>query len=1064
MEIFNKLKQRHESHARLATEISDEVNTFTQRILSHDVFNVLKGSIEDIINLYEKGEAIHLINEALLFEAGAHRQTEYEIKTLPPEGIIIDKSGRYTFSPGSDSLPGSAPKLTWSPTSKTAAAAINIIADDVILDMGDNTLFADIQDSSRPFVGIYVLGAKNVTIRNGTLANMALYGIQAKLVEQFTISNINVTGQEYHNTKIRNASPAAIQIRLAKQVEIQNCHFQYLYTSADSASAVQLFRTIGATLRHCSASHIYNYAGAVEAFFYLESTHITTEHCSAHTLQSHFGGNIRTGGHTVLGFLPTLCYNLEFAHCTAENITGSCDDCHGMSVFLNIDVKVTDFYANNVTDGVTQFNTGAKATGLEVYGVNVQLKDCTVENIKAINPQDKLSTGFSVWGVNIELSNCTAKNISVSNNLDNKELLMGTGTGFGWAPDPRLYHTGAINVIYKDCCAVNCQVGFDTWNHIKSEWINPSSQNCAIHILVEPGGKRTLYGDPCTECNPPVAITLHNQADNNVFPGSMPDTPPIRYAYPTGNINALSLPYALSRLNDVNAQWWFYVGLVQDDQNQDHSFELTFIEPGGVLGETGLTAVDFDFTFTSQGEYFHATSTYGGNSLDSIIQSIKNVVGFSQVTSQNDDFSIRVNSLSGTMVKVAYDPNNSQSGATMFTGQPGQPGGAYTLEGQGTTWLWRYHDADKERAAPYQYSLKLQLLDERGLVPEGLGSYVGVDPIHPGTKKKNSSVEYAQPRLRVVGWAITLTRFPENTIKSWIEDLEGFAERYIFQGKTNSGQIWLDRQALFNAPTMRHSQGRALLSEALKKVQKTLGSQQMLRIIDDINGHQKKSLTQYLSRIVTDGTLNTAILQQSQQLYVGCWLPLMLENGPYSGATLLFVAFWNKAKSIADYDTDAGDAKPNSFMNLYTGLLGTNGSDPQSAYTLSDLLNPVDAVSPSHGNTNNAYRIHFTEQFQRIGSLPDPQRWASEIEVTVKALSQARYALAAYAKRAGQAETSGVDQDLTFIIKAVSPYTHTTTLSSTLGAPIYEGASRIYDTEGNAIGSGWIEQMVGAPK
>ena len=200
-------------------------------------------------------------------------------------------------------------------------------------------------------------------------------------------------------------------------------------------------------------------------------------------------------------------------------------------------------------------------------------------------------------------------------------------------------------------------------------------------------------------------------------------------------------------------------------------------------------------------------------------------------------------------------------------------------------------------------------------------------------------------------------------------------------------------------------------------------------------------------------------MTQGKQLYQGCWLPVKLTKGVYAGSTLLFVAFWKEARATADYDTDNGDAYPTSFMNVYTGILGENNYDTHSAYSLSDLLNPA-AAAGKVAATNNNYRIRFIKQFQSIGVLKDPQRWAKEIEVTIKANSQARYAMAAYAKRAGKTETIGIDQDLVFIIQAVSNYTVTTTISTIFGAPIYEGASTVINTKKTLVGSGWIEQMV----
>ena len=193
------------------------------------------------------------------------------------------------------------------------------------------------------------------------------------------------------------------------------------------------------------------------------------------------------------------------------------------------------------------------------------LNECIVENITAINPQDRQATGFSVWGAMISLNQCTAKNVSVGDLMSDQERLVGLGIGFGWAPDPRLYHTAVTSVTYRHCHAQNAQVGFDTWNHIDSHWISPSYSNCAIDILVEPKGVRTVYGDPCTECTPPVKVQILNQAKGNQFPG-VPEDPisPIsmQYAYPSGNINSLNIPSALGKIGANNTQWWFYVGLL----------------------------------------------------------------------------------------------------------------------------------------------------------------------------------------------------------------------------------------------------------------------------------------------------------------------------------------------------------------------------------------------------------------------------------------------------------------------------------------------------------------------
>jgi len=99
---------------------------------------------------------------------------------------------------------------------------------------------------------------------------------------------------------------------------------------------------------------------------------------------------------------------------------------------------------------------------------------------------------------------------------------LGYGTGFGWAPDPRypLRDVPAFEVEYDFCSARDCQVGFDTWNHVDSTWTNVSYTNCDIDILVEPGETRTLSCNPCSECNPPISVIITNMASGNSFPGS----------------------------------------------------------------------------------------------------------------------------------------------------------------------------------------------------------------------------------------------------------------------------------------------------------------------------------------------------------------------------------------------------------------------------------------------------------------------------------------------------------------------------------------------------------------
>lgn len=494
---------------------SHDSQAIIDQIFSYDVFNQLDK--DALVKTYDFSGAVFEINSAIRSQQGQQPQADNVISEIPPQGIVINNPGTYTL----------AGNLTWNPES-TTCSAITITASKVVLDMGNFSLTATVEDNSQLINGITIqnnapdVTIQNITIRNGTLANMCLYGILAENVSGLSIENISVDGLSFNNLDERNRTPAGIHIQQAADINIANCTVRNLNVTADGSAGIQIVNTSGGTVSNCQMSDFVNNDGSVQGYSYLLSSKITTSNCQSLDFQSHFNGNILTSGHTVLGFVPILCIELVYENCSATNMTGCCDDCHGMSVFLDALVEVNNFTANNVIDGVAESHSGAKATGLEVYGVFVSINNCSVTNITAIQPQDMQSAGFSAWGFGITFTGCTAADVSVTDENGNKNPALGYGTGFGWAPDPRqpFRDVGAYEVEYSGCSASNCQVGFDTWFHLGSTWTNVSYTNCDINILVEPGGSRTLSGDPCSECNPPITAVIKNIANGNTYPGS----------------------------------------------------------------------------------------------------------------------------------------------------------------------------------------------------------------------------------------------------------------------------------------------------------------------------------------------------------------------------------------------------------------------------------------------------------------------------------------------------------------------------------------------------------------
>lgn len=441
----------------------------------------------------------------------------YIINSIPPSGIYLFFPGTYVLNQNVD----------WTPDF-IFATAITIGAGGITLNLNGKTITAKGRCKDFCF-GIRVVQGHNsvmdTTIVNGTLSEMGYCGISAVKAYNLNIENITIEKLSYPTFDVL---PSGFCIDQCNNFSIKNCYVKDCSVTAMLGAGFLILNSVQGTLFDCHVHNFTNNDGVAAGFTYYDCSYVNTSSCHVNTLQTLYGGNPdSTIGHTCIGFMPTGSTNLQYFDCKAETILGCCDDCHGMSLFTVNTVIVENFQAIGVHDGLGLQKTGAKATGLEVYGDNIIIRDCQVQDITAIVPQNLQSTGFSACGTSITFNNCKATDVKVLNGDQHPDSKYGYGTGFGWAPDPRpQYVKPAVYVTYENCIAKNCQLGYDTWNHQNSTWKNVTYSGSGRENLIEPNGTERVYKmNFCSELpnsnplSPSKDFPIYNCVFNNTYPG-----------------------------------------------------------------------------------------------------------------------------------------------------------------------------------------------------------------------------------------------------------------------------------------------------------------------------------------------------------------------------------------------------------------------------------------------------------------------------------------------------------------------------------------------------------------
>lgn len=427
------------------------------------------------------------------------------ISDIPSTGLIINTSGTYTFTND----------INWNGNINTYA--ISILANDVVLNMNGFNLNCINDNVGTVGIGIFLV--KNVIVKNGSINNMNIQGLVLYFGTQINLEKLYVNGMTNTNKLMQ---PSGIFMFSSNDVIINDVKIKNINSYGLAVVGILLLECKNFKITNVYINNLSNQAGVCSGISYIESSDIYVKNACIKNLYTGLIDNSLAPGHTCIGMLPFSSQNLKFINCKVKNIHGSCDDAHGISLFVVTNAIVDKCYIKNVTDG--HGGKGAKTTGIEVYGTRdenakIVIKNCNVENIYALNPGNLQAAAYSVAGDNIKFERCVAKNVKVKNTNNTANIGKGYGVGFGWAPDIRdVYIYPAINILYEKCTAENCQIGFDTFNHQNSKWCDLSFCHNDINILKHAPSIKKFYCDSCSECpDGPKFVEVTNDSFGNKF-------------------------------------------------------------------------------------------------------------------------------------------------------------------------------------------------------------------------------------------------------------------------------------------------------------------------------------------------------------------------------------------------------------------------------------------------------------------------------------------------------------------------------------------------------------------
>ena len=424
---------------------------------------------------------------------GKKTHNSFYIDTIPPQGIVLARPGRYYL------LKDVAVKLL-----ADNMSAVTIVGNDIHVDLCGFEIAHNVDKPYDACVGIAVARKLNgVKITNGTVRGFGLYGIVAVESSDLSLINVRVTGLRCKSTTM---SSAGILLFGCTDSAVTHCSVSDARVNCVGYAGIfsKLCRNV--FVDYCSVTDARNGYGIASGIAVLGSHDVHVRRCTIVGMSA--GEAPGPAAHTCTGVLVSLSLNVTVTSCRAFSIHGSCDDAHGIAIFVcGSSVAVKNCDVKDVSSGFTPVGTGAKATGIEVIGAGpVLVHNCTVYHVRAVRPQDLQCAAFAAGTCrDVVFSSCTGSNVRCLS--DAKAI----GVGFGWGPDPRpMFVKPAVLTQYVDCLAEDCDVGFDLFMAV-----DPYLQRCSVkeaHKAVrdDPNDVRTLTCNACSECTPSLSTTVIN--------------------------------------------------------------------------------------------------------------------------------------------------------------------------------------------------------------------------------------------------------------------------------------------------------------------------------------------------------------------------------------------------------------------------------------------------------------------------------------------------------------------------------------------------------------------------